>query len=163
MVDDVIKVKKLAEDVTMPYPATAGSAGADIRAYLIDEETGAKVCKIIVQPGSTAKINTKLAFQIPEYTAMLLLPRSSVGIKKNLVLQNTVGLLDCDYRGECLIFLKNVGTEPVEIYDGERLVQAVIVPYVYPIFIEVKELEETYRGTGGFGSTNIDKDGRRLL
>lgn len=163
MIDGIVKVKKLAEDALVPYPATDGSAGADIRAYLIDEETGEKVSKVVIQPNCTIKINTKLAFQIPEYTAMLLLPRSSVGIKKNLSLQNTVGLLDSDYRGECLLFLKNEGSEPVEIYDGERLVQAVIVPYVSASFIKVEELDETYRGGGGFGSTNVDKNGRVLL
>ena len=77
-----------------------------------------------------------------------------MGIKKNLVLKNTIGLLDCDYTGECLIFVKNVGDTPVEIEQGERLVQALIVPYVKANYIEVKELDETERGAGGFGSTN---------
>ena len=84
---------------------------------------------------------------------MLLLPRSNMGIKKKLVLQNTIGLLDCDYTGECLIFLKNTGDTPVIIEQGERLVQALIVPYVKPNFMEVEELDETERGANGFGST----------
>lgn len=151
----VVKVKKLFKNVELPKLATKGSAGADLRAYLFDEDTDEKVTKIVLQPNQKAKIHTGLAFQLPKNTAMLLLPRSSVGIKKGLILQNTVGLLDSDYTGECMIFVKNVGDEPVEIENGERLVQAVIVPYVKPAFFEVDELDKTERGNGGFGSTGV--------
>ncbi len=149
----IVKVKKLFKDVQLPLIATDGSAGADLRAYLYDETTDEKVTKIIVYPDQKIKVHTGLCFQLPKGTAMILLPRSSMGIKKNLVLQNTVGLLDCDYIGECLIFLKNVGDTPVVIEQGERLVQALIVPYVKPNFMEVEELDETERGANGFGST----------
>lgn len=148
-----VKVKKLFKGAQLPLIATDGSAGADLRAYLYDETTDEKVTKIVVQPNQEVKIHTGLCFQLPAGTAMLLLPRSSTGIKKNLILKNTIGLLDCDYTGECLIFLKNVGDTSIEIEQGERLVQALIVPYVKPNFIEVGELDETERGTGGFGST----------
>ena len=151
----VVKVKKLFKDVELPKLATKGSAGADLRAYLFDEDTDEKVTKIVLQPNQKAKIHTGLAFQLPENTAMLLLPRSSMGIKKGLVLQNTIGLLDCDYTGECMIFVKNIGDEPVEIENGERLVQAVIVPYVKPAFFEVDELDKTERGICGIGSTGV--------
>ena len=146
-----IKVKKIFKDVELPKLATEGSAGADLRAYLYDEETNEEIAKIILQPNQKAKIHTGLAFQLPKSTAMLLLPRSSMGIKKGLILQNTVGLLDSDYTGECLIFVKNIGDEPVEIKNGERLAQAVIVPYIKPVFFEVEELDKTERGAGGFG------------
>lgn len=148
-----VKVKKLFKDVQLPLIATDGSAGADLRAYLYDDEINKKVTKIIVFPNREVKIHTGLCFQLPKGTAMLLLPRSSMGIKKDLVLKNTIGLLDCDYTGECLIFLKNVGDTPVAIEQGERLVQALIVPYIKPNYIEVEELDETERGAGGFGST----------
>ena len=148
-----VKVKKLFKDVQLPLIATDGSAGADLRAYLYDDEINDKVTKIIVFPNREVKIHTGLCFQLPKGTAMLLLPRSSMGIKKNLVLQNTIGLLDCDYTGECLIFLKNVGDTPVAIEQNERLVQALIVPYVKPNFMEVEELDETERGISGFGSS----------
>lgn len=76
-----------------------------------------------------------------------------MGIKKNLILENTVGLIDSDYRGECLIFVRNIGDFPVEIENGERLVQGLLVPYFKHSFIEVNELDETERGVCGIGST----------
>ena len=148
-----VKIKKLFKDVQLPLIATDGSAGADLRAYLYDETVNEKITKIVIQPNQEVKVHTGLCFQLPKGTAMLLLPRSSMGIKKNLVLKNTIGLLDCDYTGECLIFLKNTGDTPVEIEQGERLVQALIVPYAKPNYIEVEELDETERGARGFGST----------
>lgn len=148
-----IKVKKLFEDVELPQAATAGATAFDLRCYLYDEESNEKVKKIIVQPNQEAKIHTGLALQLPAGTALLLLPRSSMGIKKNLILENTVGLIDSDYRGECLIFVRNIGDFPVEIENGERLVQGLLVPYFKHSFIEVNELDETERGVGGIGST----------
>lgn len=151
---EVVKVKKLFKDAQIPTIATEGSAGADLRAYLYDESVpNEKVSKIIIQPNQEVKIHTGLAFQLPKGTAMLLLPRSSMGIKKNLILKNTIGLLDCDYTGECLIFLKNIGDTPVTIEQNERLVQALIVPYVKADYQEVEELDETERGASGFGSS----------
>ena len=150
---NTVKVKKLFKDAQLPVIATDGSAGADLKAYLYDEEINEKVTKIVIQPNQKAKIHTGLAFQLPYNTAMLLLPRSSMGIKKSLVLQNTIGLLDSDYTGECMIFVKNIGDEPVEIENGERLVQALIIPYVRANYEEVEELNETERGEGGFGSS----------
>ena len=151
--NNIVKVKKLKEDAEIPKIATEGAAGADLRAYLCDEETGETISRIVIQPNGTAKIHTKLAFQLPEGTAMLLLPRSSMGIKKNLELMNTIGLLDCDYRGECLIFVRNKGDEPVEILNNERLAQALIVPYIKAVYEEVSTLNSTDRNTKGFGST----------
>ena len=150
---NTVKVKKLFKDAQMPTIATEGSAGADLRAYLYDEEINEKVTKMIVFPNREVKIHTGLCFQLPKGTAMLLLPRSSMGIKKDLVLKNTIGLLDCDYTGECLIFLKNIGDTPVAIEQNERLVQALIIPYVKADYQEVEELDETERGASGFGSS----------
>ena len=76
-----------------------------------------------------------------------------MGVKKGLVLQNAIGVLDSDYRGECFLFIKNVSDEPVEIEDGERIAQAVVVPYPTINYEEVSELDDTERGAGGFGST----------
>ena len=84
---------------------------------------------------------------------MLIVPRSSTGTKKGLMLQNTVGVLDSDYRGECFLFFRNMKDTPVEIEDGERIAQVIVIPYPTLEYEEVAELQDTERGAGGFGST----------
>lgn len=146
-------VKKLREDAILPTQATVGSAGFDIRACLFDEETGEKITKIRVPAGGKVKIHTGLAFQLPENHVMLIFPRSSMGVKKGLMLSNTTGVLDSDYRGECLLFVKNTSDEPIEIEDGERIAQLVVLQYPTMTYRQVDELEDTERADGGFGST----------
>lgn len=148
-----VKVKKLRPEAQLPLMATIGSAGSDIRACLYDEETGEKVTKIVIPAYGKAKINTGLAFQLPENHVMLIYPRSSMGVKKGLRLQNTTGVLDSDYTGECLLFLKNDSDTSVTIEDGERIAQIVVLPYPTVTYTEVEELNKTDRGDGGFGST----------
>lgn len=148
-----VKVKKLKPDAIIPNIATIGSAGSDIRACLYDEETGEKVSKIVLQPNQCAKINTGLAFQLPKNHVMLIDVRSSSGIKKGLMLQNTIGVLDSDYTGECFLFFKNISDKPVDIEDGERVAQLLIFQYPTVNYVEVDSLDETERGEGGFGSS----------
>lgn len=148
-----ILVKKLREDAVVPAIATCGSAGADIRACLYDEETQEKITKIVVPVGGKVKIGTGLAFQLPKNHVMLILPRSSTGIKKGLMLQNTTGVLDSDYRGECFLFFRNLDDKPVEIEDGERIAQLVVLAYPSLTYKQVDKLEDTERGAGGFGSS----------
>ena len=149
-----VKVKKLREGAELPFVATTGAVGADLRACLYDEETGEKLAKIVIPAGGKAKINTGLAFQLPENYFMMLAPRSSMGIKKGLMLQNTIGILDADFEHECLMFLKNVSDEPVEIEFGERIAQAIVLPYPPVNYSLVEEFDkrETNR-IYGFGSS----------
>ena len=128
-----VKVKKLFKDVQLPLIATDGSAGADLRAYLYDETVNEKITKIVVQPNQEVKVHTGLCFQLPKGTAMFLLPRISMGIKKKLVLQNTIGLLDCDYTGECLIFLKNMFFN--SIFGHSKIFFILFKTYKLPICI----------------------------
>lgn len=148
-------VKKLRDDAILPTQATNGSAGADIRACLFDEETGEKITKIKIPAGGKIKVHTGLAFQLPENHVMLIFPRSSMGVKKGLMLCNTTGVLDSDYRGECLLFVKNTSDEPIEIEDGERIAQLVVLQYPVITYTQVDELDDTERGAGGFGSTGV--------
>lgn len=148
-----IKVKKLRENAVVPKMATVGSAGADLHACLYDEETGESISKIVVQPNQRVKIHTGLAFQVPENHVMLIDVRSSSGTKKGLMLQNTIGVLDSDYRGECLLFVTNTLSKPIEIENGERIAQALVLPYPTPKYVVVNELDQTERGEGGFGSS----------
>lgn len=147
-------VKKIYQDSKMPFRADDGSAGLDLSAHLpFDEEIKEQVSKIVIQPNSEYKIDTGLAFQIPQGYYMEIVPRSSMGIKKNLMFKNTVGIIDSSYRGQVLMFVKNIGNEPIEIEHGERIAQAILHRCENFECIEVKELDKTERGAGGFGSS----------
>ena len=151
-----IYVKKLREDAVVPKMATIGSAGSDVRACLYDEETDEKIVKLVVPAHGTVKIGTGLAFQLPENHVMLIVPRSSTGTKKGLMLQNTVGVLDSDYRGEIKAILVNLDPEnDFVIEHGDRIAQIVILETPTITLEEVDELSSTERGSGGFGSSGM--------
>lgn len=150
--DVVVKFKKVNKDVKIPYNADSGSVGYDLSAYFPEEECG-KVLKVELKPNQEMKISTGISCEIPQGYYMQLVPRSSMGIKKNLILKNTVGVIDSSYRGEILMCVKNIGDETIEIMNGERICQAIILPYPKVKYVEVKELSETERGVGGFGSS----------
>lgn len=158
-----VKVKKLRPNAQLPYQADSGSVGFDLRTDLFDEETQLTVLKTVLLPNQQAKIHTGIAVEIPENHFMMIFPRSSMGVKKNLILKNTVGIIDSSYRGEILLFVKNIGDTPIEIDNGERIAQAVVIPYPAISYVESDTLSETSRGDGGFGSTNFDKFGNKIL
>lgn len=138
------KTLKLQTAGPLPAYETAGSAGIDLPADL--EQA------VHVEPGQMVKIPTGIRAQIPEGTFGMIVPRSSTGIKRRLSLANTVGIIDSDYRGEILIFLVNVGSEVTVIEPGDRLAQMILLPYVRVQIVQ-GDLDETCRGSGGFGST----------
>jgi dUTP pyrophosphatase len=154
-----VKVLKMYEDVIVPEQATSGSAGFDIRVRLpkdTDEESttfGEQLSAIVLKPGETIKLSTGLKFELPENHVLLIFPRGSMGIKKGLMLQNTIGVLDEDYRGECFIFVKNISNDKIIIEHNERLCQGIVLPYPKVNFVQVNELSETDRGEGKEGST----------
>jgi len=133
-----VKIKKLEEGAVVPSYARPGDAGMDIVA------TSKRVTDKFVEYG------TGLSFEVPEGYSMLVFPRSSIS-KKDLILANSVGVLDSGYRGELLVRFQSMGEDHYEI--GERIVQIMILPYPEVKFEEVKELSESVRGVGGFGST----------
>lgn len=127
---------------------TKGSAGIDLPAYLKNS--------VKVQPGEDIKIDTGIHVEIPEGFYGLVLPRSSFGIKKTMILKNTAGVIDSDYRGPIKLFLRNYGNDTVEINDGERIAQLIICPFEAVTTSRVESLDDltiTSRGSGGFGST----------
>lgn len=128
-----------------PNYATKGSAGIDL--YCANEED------IIIGPNETKKIDTGLSLAIPEGYFGTVYPRSSTGVKKKLMLANTIGVIDSDYRGEIMVFFYNYGVQPQTIKKGDRLAQIVIQPYQQFEIELVDQLDETDRGEGGFGST----------
>ena len=141
-----LNIKKLDEKAIIPTYGTIDSAGADLYA-LLDKE-------LTINPGESKIISTGLSMAIPKGYVGLIYARSSLGTKKGLAPANKVGVIDADYRGEIKIVLYNQSKEIQKIQPEERIAQIIITPYMQVNFVEVDELDETKRGTGGFGSTN---------
>jgi dUTP pyrophosphatase len=140
-----VKVKKLHPKAKLPFKATTGSAGFDL--YTLKN--------VLLQPGQWKAVRTGLAFQLPSGYVMFLMPRSGVARKLGINLINSVGVLDSDYRSECILLLHNNSNKAVYIPAGWRIAQAVIVKLPEIYFKEVNELDKTERGAGGFGSTGV--------
>jgi dUTP pyrophosphatase len=144
-----IGVRQLPHAAGLPLPAyaTAGAAGADIEAALGELET------IVLAPGQWGLIPTGLMLQIPEGFEVQLRPRSGLAAKQGVTVLNAPGTIDWDYRGEIKVILINHGPEPFSVRRGMRIAQLVVAPVVRASFVPQTALEETARGSGGFGST----------
>ena len=140
-----IQIKKLNEQAIIPTYGSASAAGADLYACIKEAITFA--------PGETILVPTGLSMAIPIGYAGLIYARSGLATKKGLAPANKVGVVDADYRGEVMVPLHNHSTTPVAIEPNERIAQLIITPFLTGIFEETCELDETERGTGGFGST----------
>ena len=134
-----VKFKKLNENAKMPFRGTTGSAGYDLTATAIG----------LGPVPDTIVYGTGLAVEIPTGYVGLIFPRSSV-YKTGMILTNCVGVIDSDYRGEIKAVFR-IGDNPYGI--GERIMQMIIMPVPEVEYIEVDNLSETDRGTGGYGST----------
>ncbi len=142
-----LKIKKLNEKAVIPQRATGGSAGMDLYAVLDEPVT--------LKPGETALIPTGIAIALESANeAAFIFPRSGLAIKHGIGLLNSVGVIDSDYRGEIKVGVINQINKEYTIEPNERIAQMVIMPVSLPQIEEVEELDETERGTGGFGSTN---------
>lgn len=130
-----------------PSYETIQSAGMDLRANL-DEP-------IVLKPLQRAIIKTGLFMALPAGYEAQVRPRSGLVAKKGITVLNSPGTIDADYRGEIGVILVNLSNEDFEIKDGERVAQLVIAKYEQIEWVEVKELNETDRGAGGFGSTGV--------
>ena len=140
-----IQIKKLSPTASIPKYETLGSSGMDIAAHLEN--------KIVINPGEKALVSTGFAIAIPRGYEVQIRPRSGLAVKKNITVLNTPGTIDADYRGEIKVILINHGKEQFVIENGERIAQMVVCPVIQANLEEVKELNETDRGAGGFGST----------
>lgn len=137
-----VRIKKLHKDAVIPRYARQGDAGMDLVATSVSTD---EIGNIVYGSG--------LAFEIPEGYVGLLFPRSSIS-RTNLLLTNSVGVLDSGYRGEVMFKFKPTSKEDYLHYGiGERIGQIIIVPYPHIEFVVSEELTETERGTGGYGST----------
>ena len=142
-----IAVKRLdnAGDLPLPSYETEGSAGMDVRAAE----------SLVVAPGKRELVATGLAFAIPQGYEIQVRPRSGLALKKGIGVPNSPGTIDSDYRGELKIILINHGEDDFIIERGDRIAQIVVAPVQRGIMVEVGDLDETDRGSGGFGSTGI--------
>ena len=139
---------KLGKELPWPSRATEGSAGLDLAAC-IDRDVTIAPRQLVCIPTGVA-----IALPGPEYVA-LVFARSGLGIKHGIALSNGVGVIDSDYRGEIQVGLTNLSDTPYTIRPGDRIAQLVVTPVVLPQVEIVEELEDTGRGTGGFGSTGL--------
>ncbi|MBS1403152.1 MAG: dUTP diphosphatase [Oscillospiraceae bacterium] len=142
-----VKVKKLRPDATLPRRGSAAAAGYDLYAAPADGQP------VDIAPHGTAMIGTGLAFAIPTGYFGGVFARSGLASKQGLRPANCVGVIDADYRGECLVALHNDGDTPRTVQPGDRIAQLVILPFLAAEFDEAEQLDDTARGSGGFGST----------
>ena len=140
-----VQVQKLSPDAILPTFGSEQAAGADLYA-LLDAPA-------IIKPGETLLIKTGVAMAIPNGYVGLIFARSGLASKRGLAPANKVGVIDSDYRGELMVALHNHSTENQTVEPKERIAQLAILPYLHPSFEVTDSLDETKRGTGGFGST----------
>ena len=140
-----IKLTRLphGEGLQLPRYASEDAAGLDVTAA---EE-------LTLQPGQRHAVATGFAIEIPRGYELQVRPRSGLAFKNGITCLNTPGTIDSDYRGEVKVILVNLGQEPFEVRRGERIAQLVPAPVLRADFVEMGELAETARGSGGFGST----------
>ena len=129
----------------MPTFGSREAAGADLYACLEEPVT--------IEPGKTVFLPTGLSMALPKGYVGLVYARSGLACKQGLAPANKLGVIDSDYRGEFMIALHNHSTEDRVIEHGDRIAQLVVTPVIQPDYYEADTLDETSRGTGGFGST----------
>ena len=142
---NTVHVKILKAGAKLPTYGSALAAGADLYACLTEPVT--------IAPGETSFISTGIALEVPVGCAGLIYARSGMACKRGLAPANKVGVVDSDYRGEIIVALHNHGNDPQMVEHGERIAQFVITPVLTPAYEMVKELSDTARDQGGFGST----------
>ncbi|MGB4204800.1 MAG: dUTP diphosphatase [Bacteroidales bacterium] len=132
-----------------PLPAyeTEFSAGMDLRAFLSEP--------IVLKTLERALIPTGLFIELPHGFEAQVRPRSGLAIKKGITVLNTPGTIDSDYRGEIKVIVINLSDTDVEISDGDRIAQMIISKHERAVWQPVVQLEETTRGSGGFGHTGV--------
>ena len=134
-----------AEGLALLRVATEGSSGADLAAAIEGELT--------IEPGQRELVPTGFSLAIPRGFEGQIRPRSGLALRNGIVVPNSPGTIDADYRGEVKVILLNAGTEPFVIKRGDRIAQLVIAPVVHGVFDEVASLDETGRGNKGFGDS----------
>ena len=145
LVDSTLKVKKLNDLATIPTRGSSDAAGFDLYA--------ATNYDIWIEPHATVKVDIGIAIELPLGTFGAIFARSGLATKQGLRPANAVGVIDSDYRGPVIVALHNDTDERQMVPAGSRIAQLVVIPYMISPIEVVEELNETERGSGGFGST----------
>jgi dUTP pyrophosphatase len=139
----VLRVLRLDPDVALPSYAHPGDAGLDLVA----------AAGVTLAPGARAAVSTGLALAVPDGWVGLVHPRSGLALRHGVTVANAPGTIDAGYRGEVLVLLVNLGEEPFVVAAGDRVAQLLLQRVGQAEIVEVDDLDDTARGTGGFGST----------
>ncbi len=147
MSEVTVAVRHLPHGADLPLPAyaTPDSAGLDLLAAIPEP--------IVLQPGERRLVPTGLAIALPPGFEAQVRPRSGLALKHGVTLPNTPGTIDSDYRGPLGVIMINLGAQPYTVTHGERIAQAVIAPVIRASYVIAGTLDQTARGSGGFGST----------
>jgi|TARA_B100001093_G_C26499401_1_gene872611 dUTP pyrophosphatase len=140
-----ILIKRLSKNVVIPKYETSGSSGMDLAANIKEN--------LEIKPGETQLIPTGLAVSIPQNFEIQIRPRSGLAAKNQITVLNTPGTIDADYRGEIKVILINLGKKDFIIEKGSRIAQMVLCPVIKANVKEEENLDNTKRGSSGFGST----------
>ena len=140
-----VKLRKIDPAAILPSYAHPGDAGMDVRS----------VEELVVDPGGRKLVRTGLVMMLPPGYEAQVRPRSGLALKNGVTVLNTPGTIDEGYRGEVGVILANFGTEPFRVEKGAKIAQIVIAPCTRAEIVETAEIDETARGTGGFGSTGV--------
>jgi len=140
-----VLIKRLSSEVQLPSYKTSGASGMDLMAFIKSS--------ITIKPKTSFLIPTGLSIAFSEDYEVQIRPRSGLAAKNNISVLNTPGTIDSDYRGEIKVIIYNHGNNDYLINNGDRIAQMILMPVVKMELEETKDLPETIRGKGGFGST----------
>lgn len=140
-----LKIKKTSHYAILPKYQTAGAAAFDLHSVSWGN----------IDPGGIKIFETGLEVEVPAGFVLLIFSRSGMGFKNRISLNNSVGVIDSDYRGPLMVALTNDGEKEFMVASGDRIAQGMLVAVPFVDLVEVKELTETARGTGGLGSTGV--------
>jgi dUTP pyrophosphatase len=146
-VDVTLQRLEHAQGLDLPAYASDGAAGLDLPAAVAEAQ--------VIQPGARALVPTGFAIQLPAGFEAQVRPRSGLAVKHGISIVNAPGTVDSDYRGEIMVCLINLGEAPFTINRGDRIAQLVVAPVTRVTLREARTLDDTTRGTDGFGSTGV--------
>ena len=154
MIQVLVTLVNQGQGLEIPRRHSAGAAGMDLLAAVASD------APLTIAPRERILVPTGLAISLPEGFEAQIRPRSGLALTHGVTVLNAPGTIDCDYRGEIGVILVNHGSAPFEISRGDRIAQLVVAPVVAAELVEVESLEESARGSRGFGSTGKISESR---